>query len=123
MVKTILRLMREDVPMRFVDDQRGHPTIAADLAVGLLKIAEGRRAGLWHVTNQGAVSWYEFAREVVKAAGGDPSRVEPITTAELQPPRPAPRPANSVLASERLTPSELLPDFRESLPGLVRALS
>ncbi|HYL50763.1 MAG TPA: dTDP-4-dehydrorhamnose reductase [Acidimicrobiia bacterium] len=123
MVKTILRLMREDVPMRFVDDQRGHPTIAADLAVGLLKIAEGRRAGLWHVTNQGAVSWYEFAREVVKAGGGDPSRVEPITTAELQPPRPAPRPANSVLASERLTPGELLPDFRESLPGLVRALS
>ncbi len=122
MVKTILRLMSGDGPLRFVDDQRGHPTIASDLAGGLLKIAEGRRAGLWHLTNQGAVSWYEFAREVVKAAGGDPSRVEPITTAELQPPRPAPRPANSVLASERLAPTDQLPDFRDTLPELVQHL-
>ncbi len=81
-----------------------------------------RRAGVWHVTNQGAVSWYEFARAVVEAAGGDPARVEPITTAELQPPRPARRPANSVLGSVRLAPAELLPDFRESLPLLISNL-
>ena len=121
-VKTILRLLEDDAPLRFVTDQRGHPTIAADLATMLLQIARERRAGVWHVTNQGAVSWYEFARAVVEAAGGDPARVEPITTAELQPARPARRPANSVLDSIRLAPGELLPDFRDSLPRLITNL-
>ena len=57
--------------------------------------------GLFHVTNQGAVTWFEFAQAVLAAAGDDPSRVEPITTADLEPPRPAPRPANSVLDNRR----------------------
>jgi dTDP-4-dehydrorhamnose reductase len=122
MVKTILRLFDSGTPLRFVDDQRGHPTIASDLASMLMRIGQERRAGTWHVTNQGAVSWYEFARGVVSAAGGDAGRVEPITTAELQPPRPARRPENSVLASERLRSDELLPDWRESLPALLASL-
>ena len=121
-VKTILRLLDAGQPLRFVTDQRGHPTIAGDLAEMLMRIARERRAGIWHVTNQGAVSWYEFARAVVEAAGGDPARVEPITTAQLHPPRPARRPANSVLNSVRLAPEELLPDFRESLPRLIKRL-
>jgi dTDP-4-dehydrorhamnose reductase len=121
MAKTILRLMREGAPLRFVDDQRGHPTIAADLARELVAIAHERRAGISHVTNQGAVSWYEFARAVVDAAGGDPTRVEPITTAEM--PRPAKRPANSVLDTLRLRADERLPDFRESLPRLINELA
>jgi dTDP-4-dehydrorhamnose reductase len=122
MVKTILRLAAEHDQLSFVRDQRGHPTIVADLAPMLVRIADERRAGIWHVTNQGAVSWYEFAQAVMRAAGHDPKRVHPITTAELQPPRPAPRPANSVLDSERLAPHELLPDFRDSLPDLVANL-
>jgi dTDP-4-dehydrorhamnose reductase len=123
MARTILRLLREDAPLRFVNDQRGHPTIASDLARELVAIARERRAGISHVTNQGAVSWYEFARAVVGAAGGDPAKVEPITTDELQPPRPAARPKNSVLDTLRLRPDERLPDFRESLPRLVAELS
>ena len=124
MAKTILRIAGGDGPIRFVDDQRGCPTVAADLATMLRTFVVERLPGTWHVTNQGPVSWYEFAGEVLRAAGDDPARVEPITTADLQPPRPAPRPANSVLDNRalRLSGRALLPDFRESLPALVQAI-
>jgi dTDP-4-dehydrorhamnose reductase len=124
MAKTILRLAGGDAPLRFVDDQRGCPTVAADLATMLRTFVVERLPGTWHVTNQGAVSWFEFAQEVLRAAGYDAARVEPIATKELDPPRPAPRPANSVLDNRalRITGRTLLPDFRESLPTLVRAL-
>jgi len=124
MVKTVLRLAAGDGALRFVDDQRGCPTVAADLAGMLRTFVDDRLTGTWHVTNQGAVSWFEFAGEVLRAAGADPARVEPISTAELDPPRPAPRPANSVLDNRalRLSGRPLLPDFRESLPALVRAV-
>ena len=125
MVKTILRLAAEHPTLSFVDDQRGHPTFADDLASMLVRLVVERRAGLFHVTNQGAVSWFEFAREVLSAAGLDPERVHPISTAELTPPRPAPRPANSVLdnAALRLADVPLLPDFREPLARLVHTLT
>lgn len=98
MAKTVLRLAAEGSgPLRFVDDQRGSPTVAHDLAAVLVELALARRPGVFHVTNGGATTWYGFARAVLSAAGGDPARVEPIATADLQPPRPAPRPANSVL--------------------------
>jgi dTDP-4-dehydrorhamnose reductase len=124
MAKTVLRLAAGDSPLRFVDDQRGCPTVAADLATVLRTFVVERLPGTWHVTNQGAVSWFEFAGEVLRAAGHDPARVEPISTADLDPPRPAPRPANSVLDNRalRLAGRPLLPDFRESLPALVRAV-
>src|SRR5205823_8672769 len=109
---------------QFVDDQRGCPTVASDLARMLRMFVDDRLAGTWHVTNQGAVSWFEFAQEVLRAAGDDPARVTPIHTADLQPPRAAPRPKNSVLdnCALRLAGRDLLPDFRESLPHLVRTL-
>jgi len=124
MAKTILRLAAGDGTLRFVDDQRGCPTVAGDLAGMLRTFVVERLPGTWHVTNQGAVSWFEFAGDVLRGAGGDPARVEPITTADLDPPRPAPRPANSVLDNRalRLAGRPLLPDFRESLPALVRAI-
>jgi dTDP-4-dehydrorhamnose reductase len=125
MAKTILRLAAGDAPLRFVDDQRGCPTVAADLATMLRTFVVERLPGTWHVTNQGPVSWFEFAGEVLRANGDDPARVSPITTADLDPPRPAPRPANSVLDNRalRLAGRPLLPDFRESLPTLVRAIA
>ena len=57
------------------------------------RLAVERRPGIFHATNQGAVTWYEFVREIVAAAGRDPAMVHAISTAELHPPRPAPRPA------------------------------
>jgi len=124
MAKTVLRLAAGDSPLRFVNDQRACPTVAAALATMLRTFVVERLPGTWHVTNQGAVSWFEFAGEVLRAAGLDPARVEPIATADLDPPRPAPRPANSVLDNRalRLAGRPLLPDFRESLPALVRAI-
>ena len=97
MVKTVLRLAGDDTPMTFVDDQRGCPTFTADLAPALRRLAADRRAGTFHLTNAGVVSWYEFVVEILVAAGHDPSRVRPIATDDLEPPRPAPRPANSEL--------------------------
>jgi dTDP-4-dehydrorhamnose reductase len=125
MVKTILRLAGEHDTLTFVDDQRGHPTFADDLARMVRTIVVSRLPGTYHVTNQGAVTWYEFARAVLEAAGENPARVKPIATADLQPPRPAPRPANSVLdnAALRLQGIDLLPDFREPLARLVHQLA
>jgi dTDP-4-dehydrorhamnose reductase len=125
MVKTVLRLVGGDGPLRFVDDQRGHPTFCSDLAPALRRLAVDRRSGVHHVTNQGAVSWFEFVQDVVRASGGDVGRVEPISTADLQPPRPAPRPANSVLDNVvlRLGGIGELRDFRAPLAELVARLT
>jgi dTDP-4-dehydrorhamnose reductase len=124
MVKTILRLDQERDELAFVDDQRGHPSFAADLAQMVRLLVTERRPGLFHVTNQGATSWYQFARDVLTAAGRDAGKVRPIATAQLDPPRPAPRPANSVLdnAALRLQGIPLLSDHHEPLERLVKEL-
>jgi dTDP-4-dehydrorhamnose reductase len=124
MVATILRLSAEPGPLRFVDDQRGHPTFADDLAAMVARLVLEERPGTFHVTNQGAVSWFEFAGAVLAAAGDDPDRVEPIATTDLEPPRPAPRPANSVLdnAALRLSGIDLLDHYEVPLSRLVAHL-
>jgi dTDP-4-dehydrorhamnose reductase len=120
MVTTVLGL-RDRPELAFVDDQRGSPSFTADLAPVIRRLAAGRVPGLFHLTNAGSVTWYEFVRDILELGGGDPQRVRPIRTAELDPPRPAPRPANSVLdnAALRLSGVELLPDFREPLARTV----
>jgi dTDP-4-dehydrorhamnose reductase len=124
MVKTILRLAGEHDQLSFVDDQRGHPTFTADAAPMLRRLGLDRRSGLHHVTNQGAVSWFEFAGKVLELAGLDPARVRPISTADLQPPRPAPRPTNSVLDNSVLRASgiPLLDHFELPLGRLIHQL-
>jgi dTDP-4-dehydrorhamnose reductase len=126
MVGTVLRLAAGEAPLRFVEDQRGSPTFTADLAGMDRVLATERRPGIFHVTNQGVTSWYEFAQAVLEATGRDPGRVEPISTTELDPARyPAPRPANSVLdnAALRLAGLPLLPDWHDALGRLVSVLS
>ncbi|HLI54331.1 MAG TPA: dTDP-4-dehydrorhamnose reductase [Acidimicrobiales bacterium] len=124
MVKTVLRLGAAGGPLRFVDDQRGCPTFTEDLARMLLELGVARRPGVFHVTNQGATTWYRFARDVLAAAGMDPSRVEPIATSDLDPPRPAPRPANSVLdnAALRMSGIPLLAEHHDPLERTVKGL-
>ncbi len=124
MVKTILRLAGDHDTLSFVDDQIGHPTFADDLAGVVADLAVSRMPGVFHATNQGAVSWYEFARAVLQASGADPDRVKPISTGDLDPQRPAQRPANSVLENFALREVgiEVAPDFREPLRRLVARL-
>jgi dTDP-4-dehydrorhamnose reductase len=121
-VKTMVSLAQGDGPLRFVDDQRTCPTSADDLAGVLVRLAVGRVPGSFHVTNQGVTTWFELARTVVGLAGGDPARVEPISTVALG--RPAPRPANAVLdnAALRASGMPLLSDHREPLERLVKEL-
>ena len=91
----------------------------------LRRLALERRAGLHHVTNQGAVSWYEFVRSIVSAIGKDPAMVRPIRTVDLEPPRPAERPANGVLDNAALREAglPLLRDHHEPLAELVARLT
>ena len=124
MVKTILKLGATMPELKFVNDQIGNPTFADDAARAIVHIALSGKGGIWHVTNQGAVSWYEFARDVLRAAGMDAGKVQPIATSDLQPPRPAKRPANSVLHNGAMQSAgfALLPDYHEPLARLVRRL-
>ena len=123
-VRTILELSSTDAPLRFVDDQRGSPSFCADVAGAVLTLADARLGGVYHVTNGGDASWYEFARAVLTAAGKNPARVEPVLTSGLVPPRPAPRPAYSVLdnAAMRLSGLPLLPPWEDALARLVGAI-
>jgi len=124
MVKTVLRLAGGPGELHFVDDQRGSPTFSADLAAALVTLATERLAGTFHVTNQGTTTWFGFARAVLSALGHDPSRVVPVATADLDPPRPAPRPANSVLdnAALRLAGLPLLDEWADALGRLMAVL-
>ncbi len=123
-VKTVLRLAADHDELTFVADQRGSPTVAADLAHAILGLVVARLPGTFHVTNQGSASWYEVACAVMVSAGLDPARVRAIATADLTSPRPAPRPANSVLdnVALRLSGLPLLPLWEDSFHRLVGEL-
>jgi len=123
-VKTILERAKAGQTLTVVDDQQGCPTFTEDLAEMIRRLVVERRPGLFHVTNQGPTTWFALARELVALGGLDPEQVQPISTAELDPPRPAPRPAYSVLdnAALRLGGVPLLADHHEPLERLVKEL-
>jgi dTDP-4-dehydrorhamnose reductase len=109
-VETILRLAEEGDELRVVDDQVGSPTFTGHLAEALVTLAAGAQCGVLHTTGAGSCSWFEFAREILERAGVA-REVRPCTADEF--PRPAPRPAYSVLASERGGP--VLPAWQDGL--------
>ncbi len=110
-VETMLRLSREQSEVVVVSDQVGCPTYTRHLAAGLAELAESEATGIYHLAASGSCSWYEFAQEIFDQAGVE-CRVMAATTEMLG--RPAPRPAYSVLASERPDAIEL-PHWREGL--------
>jgi dTDP-4-dehydrorhamnose reductase len=102
-VRTIARLSRERPEIRVVNDQRGRPTSSEQLALGTFELLEHGAAapaqdGVFHVTDGGECTWFEFATRIV-ATTNPTCRVLPCTTAEF--PRPAKRPAYSVLDLEK----------------------
>jgi len=99
-VKTIRRLLQERPTLQVVDDQRGCPTYADDLAEVLTRLVSGRHRGIFHATNRGACTWHELAQATAVAVGADPGRIAPCGSAQY--PRPAARPACSILRSRRL---------------------
>jgi dTDP-4-dehydrorhamnose reductase len=109
---TILRLAGERDELNVVNDQIGCPTFTGHLAAALVTLSETRPAGTVHIVGAGTCSWFEFAREIVARSGAS-CEVKPCTTAEM--PRPARRPAYSVLGTERPDEAPSLPDWRDGL--------
>jgi dTDP-4-dehydrorhamnose reductase len=107
-VRTMVRLAGERDVLEVVDDQLGQPTWAADVADRLVALGEAEAPpGVYHATSSGSTTWFGFARAVFEAYGLDPERVRPTTTDRF--PRPAPRPAYSVLGHARWAAAGLEP--------------
>jgi len=113
-VKAILQQAHKGEPLRVVDDQIGSPTFAPHLARKILQLAERAAVGIYHVTNSGFCSWFEFASRVLETVGLE-AQLERISSSALQ--RPAARPPFSVLENLilRFDGYDLLPEWREAL--------
>jgi dTDP-4-dehydrorhamnose reductase len=110
---TILQLAQSRPEISVVNDQRGSPTYTRDLAPVLVALCCKQARGIVHATNSGNCTWYEFAKEIV-ASAGLPDVVKAVTTAEF--PRPARRPANSVLSPASLRAYGIqMPEWQDAL--------
>jgi dTDP-4-dehydrorhamnose reductase len=115
-VETMLRMAGDLQQILVVRDQVGSPTYTGHLADALVRLLDGEAFGIHHIAGSDQCSWYEFAIEIFRQAGVD-MRVLSSTTAEF--PRPAARPAYSVLGTERDYPI-VLPDWQEGLASYLR---
>lgn len=121
-VDTMLGLERTRDTVDVVADQTGSPTWARDLAAALIAIGSSDAPpGVVHYVNSGAATWHELAAETFRAAGADPARVRPVSSAQFV--RPAPRPAWSVLSTRSWTARGLPAprDWRAALHACVAA--
>jgi len=118
-VRAIRRLLAERPQLAVVADQRGCPTYAPDLADLLVGLAPLAASGIFHGTNAGACTWFEFAQEIARLSGADPARISPCTTADY--PTAARRPACSILRDERTAALGLppRPSWRDALARYV----
>jgi dTDP-4-dehydrorhamnose reductase len=110
---TILKLAATRPEISVVNDQRGSPTFTPDLASALVQLCRTDARGIVHVTNSGNCTWYDFAEEIIRCSGLS-TAVKPVTTAEF--PRPARRPAYSVLSPDSLNAYNIhMPDWQDAL--------
>jgi dTDP-4-dehydrorhamnose reductase len=119
--KTMTRLaLNGDGEVRVVNDQVGQPTSAVDLAKQIVDLGLGLApAGIFHGTNSGQASWFEFAQEIFSLAGADVNRVLPVSSSEY--PRPAKRPSYSVLSHEEWSKTSIAPmrDWKIALASVM----
>ena len=121
-----LALIKEG-EVRVINDQIGQPTFAMDLAKQIAELVLSKApAGIYHATNSGQATWFEVAQAIFSLAGADVSRVIPVSTSEF--PRPAKRPANSVLGHDAWA-STSIPAMRnwkialeEAMPAIISAV-
>ncbi|MGR6337100.1 dTDP-4-dehydrorhamnose reductase [Priestia megaterium] len=119
-VKTMLKLGGERKELSVVSDQIGCPTYTLDLANAILELVNSEKYGIYHISNSGSCSWYELAKEIFKEAKME-IKVIPCTTAEF--PRPAARPAYSVLEhmSIELNQFSSIRSWREGLSAFIKS--
>ena len=120
--RTVLSVLRDRGGIDVVDDERGSPTYAADLANALVQLAVTRGCGVFHLVNEGSASRFTLARETVRLAGYDPDLVRPISTEEFlkRYPLPARRPPDSTLRNTRAASLGIrLRDWRQALQTYV----
>ena len=123
---TMLRLMNERTEVRVVDDQRGTPTWAATLASAIWALVRGDARGIFHVTDAGQASWYDFACKIKEVAYGRSMipdvTVTPIPGSEY--PTPAPRPGSSVLDVRAVEPflSSPLPQWQTNVEACIATM-
>lgn len=123
-VKTMLRLGKEKPELGVIFDQIGTPTYARDLAVAIMTaIEKGIKPGVYHFSNEGVCSWYDFTKAIHRIAGITSCRVKPLHTAEY--PTPAKRPAYSVLDKTKIKETYGLdiPYWEESLVECINLLA
>ena len=122
-VKTMLNLSKKNKELKVVNDQIGSPTYAKDLAKAIKEIIDKKsdKYGIYHVTNKGEVSWYEFAKKIFEIKNIE-IKVNPVTSEEF--PRPAPRPHYSVLNNQKWIDAGFTPlrNYEESLKEYLDSL-
>jgi dTDP-4-dehydrorhamnose reductase len=126
--KTMIKLaIKGDGEVRVVNDQTGQPTSAPDLAKLMVELGLSTSpAGIYHGTNSGKATWFEFAQEIFKLTGADVGRVAPVSSIEY--PRPAKRPSYSVLSHDAWAGTSVKPmrDWRialaEAMPAIISAV-
>lgn len=123
-VKTMIRLMNEKEEISVVDDQKGSPTWAADLATFIMHVVsyESWNPGLYNFSNEGAITWFEFATEIKRLLRST-CKLNPIPTSAF--PTPAKRPANSLMSKEKINRvfGYTAPDWKDSLSKCMAQLA
>lgn len=120
-IKTMLNLGKTRDSLTVVNDQFGSPTYTYDLAKLLVDMVETDKYGIYHATNEGICTWYEFACEIFKQAGMD-IKVSPVLASEY--PAKAKRPSNSRMSKEKLTENgfEKLPTWQDALSRYLKEI-
>ena len=120
-VKTIIKLSREKNELTMVNDQKGSPTYTNDLCQIILLLVEKDLKGIFHVTNSGCCTWFEFAQKILDLIGS-PMKLIPISSSHSG--RPAQRPHNSVLCCEKLKEKtgHIMPDWEDALSRCIKTM-